>query len=122
MRRLVKRAKICKHCKHPTQPPQYAWFYDRCKKLICDESQNPKENGAKQVTVFFKKVPTGKPDSLHLDFCGYKCLRQWIISYNPKNAVWFISLPYIEAKPTEKWIDKRDIFLKEFMNDNPSIR
>jgi hypothetical protein len=121
MRKIIQRTKICKHCQNQIKPAKFAWFCDNCKKLICDETKSPKDYGL-QISVFFKQIPAGQPDTIHIDLCGYKCLRQWLVNYNPKKEVWFVVLPYIEAKETEKWTNVRDRFLREFMNDNPSIR
>lgn len=121
MRKIVKREKHCKHCNNQIASPKYAWFCDNCKKLIWDESQSSRDHRM-EVSVFFKKNPSGKPDAIHIDLCGYKCLRQWLMQYNPKREVWFVVLPSIEAHQSEKWTDIRDKFLREFMNDNPSVR
>lgn len=120
MKKLVKRAVYCKHCNHQQIPARYSWFCDNCKKQICDETQNPSDLGSLQITVFFK---SGGLEASHLDFCGYKCLRHWLINYNPaKKEVDFIVLPYIHSNKSETWLQVRDRFLKEFMNDNPSRR
>lgn len=122
MRKIIKRRKVCKHCGGTTKPEQYAWFCDNCKKLICDKTKNPKENGALAITVFYKNSQSGNNDADHFELCTWKCVKAFLLNHKFKRAVWFIDLPYIEAHTTEKFEDKLEQFLKEFATYNPSMR
>jgi len=122
MRKIIKRRKLCKHCGAVTKAEKFAWFCDNCKKLICDESINPKEHGALQLTVFYKHTPSGHSDADRFDLCSWKCVKAFLLNHKFKWAVWFVDLPYIEANNSEKFEDKLKVFFREFGMDNPSVR
>jgi hypothetical protein len=122
MRKLVKKEKRCKQCGACKKPAQYSWFCDNCKKLICDETKSPHECGALDMSVFYKHTSSGTSDADHFELCSWKCVKAFLLNHKFKRAVWFVDLPYVEAKNSEKFEDKLKAFLREFAPDNPSMR